>query len=158
MNGTLKQITKDIVKDAAIKSASSNNGEVTNLTIKQILRNDGYEVYQNQVSGYMSELENEENWRSTNNGIYRTFIIPSTSNLLLTSPITPNTSSTSVKPNAVTPLDISDVNVSDWRALSLENPGIIYHFSAALTRSQARYAYAKLTGVSYNDVQAKRIV
>jgi hypothetical protein len=52
MNGTLKQITKDIVKDAAIKSASSNNGEVTNLTIKQILRNDGYEVYQNQVSGY----------------------------------------------------------------------------------------------------------
>lgn len=162
----MKNLTKDAVKKTAVK-LMNDNGETTNLDIKNELRTEGYNAKQKAVSDFMIELASEENWEHTNNGNHRTYTIGDDSDSSNRSAVvaTLQKTTTATKTNKITnAIKVAGKsittktkgNAKDWKAYTPNNSSVLY-FDQAFSRDQVRGAFAKITGVAFNDSRACRI-
>lgn len=67
-----KTLTKTAVKSTASKLIKTN-GETSTLEVKRHLRTEKYFALQVDVSRFMTELSDEENWDSSSNGTYNVY-------------------------------------------------------------------------------------
>lgn len=68
----MKKLSKEAVCEIA-EMLISKHGSTTTLDVKNHLRTRGYEAFQNEVSGFMQSLANEESWNFNNNGRYKIY-------------------------------------------------------------------------------------
>lgn len=124
-----------------------DNGSTTTLDVKNKLRKNHYSCSQTEVSSFMRDLASEEKWKHSDNGVFRTYTP--------TVPLTPSTVGTPVAIKAtVIPAKKSGVK-GDWEvnATSKTTPA---YYSPGMTRSAARWAFAKSNNVSFSDTRARK--
>lgn len=123
------------------------NGSTTTLDVKNKLRKNHYSCSQKEVSSLMGEIASDEKWKHTDNGTFRTY-----------KPTAPLTSATVGAPVAVTPTIIPAKATGvrgDWE-VNATTKGTPAYYSPGMTRSAARWAFAKTNNVSYNDTRARK--
>lgn len=128
----LQQVVEDLMKQQS---------EVTTLEIKSELRKQGFWVRQHDVSDMMDQTHDIMGLTYRDNGHYR--IYSAASNTVATASSAPSSQSATMwetrfagKLGPMCPVELYD---------------------GSMTRSAARYAFAKAHGVSYNDVRARRV-
>ena len=179
-----KTLTKADVFDVASDLIEAN-GSTTTLDIKKELRNRGFFALQADVSDYMVQVCDEEDWSFTFNGVHRVYTEDSPSiQTTQTSQIqnTGNSASSGLRAamgggNQNTPAhtatgeshttrsgkvitafdDSSKASSGDWKAYSVVSQDE-YFFPGTYTRDDVRLAYRAFLGIyNISDVRAYRI-
>jgi len=173
----VKDLTKADVYDVAM-DLIEENGSTTTLDVKKELRKNGFFAKQVEVSNYMNEISDEENWNFTFNGVHRTYKFDTddtddtndnySSQLkqISAQPLTskPNTIQTNKSSDSYTKrngtvietIDEDDATVGDYVAWSVSHDEILY-FSAGYSRDDMRLAYYQITGTPFCDTRVKKI-
>lgn len=167
----LRAISLQSVIDVATELAKS--GEITTLEVKNELRSRGYFVSQSEVSTLMNEMyedPNQNGWSFTANGNHRVYshnpAFNASATITISNPSTIKQFKASVlnvsykgrRRPALIPL--SQPKVGCWKVLEnslVGSTNSIIYYDATETRDSVRCDYAKLKGVSFNDVRAKKV-
>jgi len=139
----MENLTKQAVCDVA-QTLINTNGSTTSLDVKQGLRIQNYWADQSTVSGHLQELAEEHDWDVTT-GRFNTYRLSEEED-------DEDDAAAAAAAQNVAPVVTLNNNPS-WVAFSNDgdNPRIL----SVDTRSKARTAYAKSTGLHYNQVRAR---
>lgn len=190
----MKNLTLADVYDVAFDLIEVN-GAATTLGIKNELRKRGFFAKQADVSEFMMEIAEEENWQFAYNGVHRIYSFDTDvdietfiergmmdeddheddheeidNDLKEIKKITQkhikhkftcdkcNDTKSYIKRDGtlIETIDESDITYGDYRVWSTSDSDELY-FPGCYTRSEVRYAYAKITNTDYNDTRVATI-
>lgn len=171
-----KQLTKSDVYDTAM-DLIEDNGTTSTLEVKMELRNRGFFAKQADVSEFMLEIADEEKWSFTYNGVHRVYTIDTatatvTSNQSLSNqlknanavsqPVTQIAgfqlpSYTKRNGTVIQTITAASIKVGDYKVFSLTSNKVLYFSgNAGYSRSDIRFAYAKIENVNFIDTRIKK--
>lgn len=167
----MKTITISDVEAVAV-SLISQNQSVINLKVKHALRNQGFYATQSEVSGFMDDLAQSGKLEYTSNGIWRTYYLPSAAPVKVSvfgfygntnnpsKTITKckgSNSNIKVTSNSYTKRDGKVIETTDFTKAKYMVKNDQYanpmYFPSGFTRDEVRQAYAKITGIHFNDTR-----
>lgn len=171
----MKNLSKADVYDVAI-DLIEDNGSTTTLDIKNELRNRGFFAKQADVSEFMLQVADEEGWNFSYNGVHRVYTMDdgSMSNQLKNAGKSANApaggsnifnvynnqtatdSYTKRDGTIIEAIDEDDAEAGDYRVFSVSDSRELY-FKGGWSRSEVRFAFAKITDTDYADTRIKTI-
>lgn len=134
------------------------NGQTTSLEVKNELRTQDFYAIQKDVSKFLYELGETNELQFTTNGLYRIYILskPSTNVADLC-----QLGYTTKKGNKVLVITKAEASSGDVYAYAIDpSSGALhelYFAAGTYSRSIARYAFQKITGINYIHCRAKKI-
>lgn len=168
----MKNLTKSDVFDVAT-DLIEENGSTTTLDVKNELRARGFFAKQADVSEHMLAIADSENWNFTYTGVHRQYTASTA--VLRGSAATPATlraQSVQTQTRTIAPvgtytkrngdkivaIDKSLVEPGDFRVWSVTHDTELYFVgTVGYSRSDIRFAYAKLTGADFVDTRIKMV-
>jgi len=164
----IKDLTKADVYDVAM-DLIEENGSTTTLDVKKELRNNGFFAKQVEVSNFMSEVADEENWSFTFNGVHRVYKFDDDSDgdsnyshqLKQITAQTPNTglSTPAYKKrdgSIIQTINKDDAAIGDYMTWSKVD-NIELYFPAGYSRDDMRIAHYQITQTPFCDTRVKKI-
>ena len=148
-----------ITKDDVYNKALQLGGELTNLEIKNSLREDGFYATQKMVADFMDQLSQDCGWPFDFNGEFRTYNISgdiNDSTSQVATPATQTQTSNFFRSNSQTPNKFDTRKIGDWVCRDANNMRRKHETYTNTSWLQAKKQYAKTYGINYFDVRIKR--
>lgn len=174
----MKNLTKADVYDVAL-DLIEENGSTTTLNVKNELRNRNFYAKQADVSEFMIQIADDENWLFTYNGVHRVYKIGSGNSTQSNTSLSNQLKNTGKQKSAtnsftkngvsglsytkrdgtcVETIDKQDSETGDYRVWStVVNDELYFSSSKGYTRHDVRFAFAKITGSDFNDTRVKTL-
>ena len=120
------------------------NGNTTTLEVKNVLRAQGYNACQSDISSFMRDLAVREKWQVEDTGNHKTYTLPDYS-----SPAAPVATRGTVS-------ELTFPSKGCWEVNSTSLSYVVRYYDSSANRSQVRWAFAKSTGTKFADSRSRK--